>query len=64
MRNRLRDVSLPGKTRKIKPRLVQDGLTDLLARGVGDDGQDGVHGEREVDVTRSVVRIAGRLGGG
>ena len=55
---------MPGKTRKIKPSLVQDGLTDLLARGVGDDGQDGVHGEREVDVTRSVVRIAGRLGGG
>ena len=38
--------------------------TDLLAGGVGHDGEDGVHGERKIDVTRSVVRIAGGLGGG
>ena len=56
---------MPGRTRReIKPHLAEDGQTDLLPRGVGDDGQDGVHGEREVDVTRSGVRIAGRLGGG
>ena len=55
---------LERREKKIKLHLPEEGLTDLLSRGVGDNGQDGVHGEREVDVTRSVVRIAGGLGGG
>ena len=48
----------------MKPNLAEEGRTDLLPRGVGDDCQDGVHGERQVDVAGSVVRIAGGLGGG
>ena len=35
---------------------------DLLPRGVRDDGEDGVHGEREVDVAGAGVRVGGRLG--
>ena len=37
---------------------------DLLPRGVRDDGEDGVHGEREVDVAGAGVRVGGRLGRG
>ena len=37
---------------------------DLLSRSVRDDGEDGVHGEWEVDVAGAGVRVGGRLGRG
>ena len=34
-----------------------DDDTDLLTRGVGDHGEDGVHGEGEVHVAGAVVGV-------
>ena len=38
-------------------------IFDLLSAGVGDHGQDGVHGERQVHVAGRGVRVARGLGG-
>lgn len=37
-------------------------IADLLPRSVGDDGQDGIHGQRKVHVARTLLCVRGRLG--
>ena len=44
--------------------VVSEVSPGLLPGGVGHHGQDGVHGERQVDTAGGVVRIARRLGRG